>query len=941
MRKKWIVLATGVAIVIAAMFIYVRAAFTPERLRALVEPRLEAALARPVDLGEIRLTVFPLAVRVDRLQVFDPAHPDVALLQVESLELHPRLAALLGRELRIRSIRVVRPEIRLEQNAEGKWNWSAPPRVGTGQPGQPAQPTSAVALTVDRFELQSGLLRVHSEPLKLDLRVPLDAEVGLRADRALRDVTLTGWLEADSIRAGDRGALRGLPPLRLRLEPRMRIDVPDSSATIDALRLFVNEAAIEMTGTARQEAGRPRVHIETRSESIDLARLLAALPPGTARAQGLTAAGTLQIDLRIDARPPAPPVARGRIDLRDGILQMAGLPERFENLTVALELAGDSIRVQDIAARIGGAPVRLSGVVTEALQPQRTHYDLQLQAALDLAQLAKAAPLPSGTSLAGKADVDVRIRGRTANPDSVWLEGPITLRGLDARSPLLLQPVRGDATLVGAGSQVRIESARFSAGNSDLALTGTIVPALPPRRPRAVLEGRSTLLDLAALLPAQAATGHPPSASAKADTAAAAPLLPLLPPVDLRGTLRASTVVLPTATLRDARLDFEGGPAGLDVQIATAALQAQRAELRDVRGTLHVQDQAGSGQLRAARATLQRLEVTSVVSDLAITGRQVRLDSLRGQAYAGTLRGRAHVDYADPRSPRYDLDLRGQKLDTNVFLSSMVPMLRNVVTGTVDLQSALGYSGSDPKAALTSLTGSGDANALGGRIQDLPLLSALSGSLGLPSWKSFPYRDLVMHFGIDAGRLSVRDLVLHGSDADFGVSGSVGLDGSLDLGLHVQLSEAVSKRYLSGKSTAALGTLFADPNGRLAFDFKVGGSYRSPKLQPDLQKTASTTGLRTLTRDALQRLLEGLALPQIGGAGSPVPGVSTPPGRAAGDSSQPPARTVEDAGKRALEDAQRRAADEAKRKLGDKLGGLFKKSAPAETTGTRADSLPR
>jgi hypothetical protein len=193
--------------------------------------------------------------------------------------------------------------------------------------------------------------------------------------------------------------------------------------------------------------------------------------------------------------------------------------------------------------------------------------------------------------------------------------------------------------------------------------------------------------------------------------------------------------------------------------------------------------------------------------------------------------------------------------------------------------------------------------------------------------------------------MAVRDMLIHANDADIGVGGSIGLDGGLDLDLHLLLSEAATKRYLSANRTAAtVGSLFSDANGRLVFDFKVGGQYKSPKVNLDLQKTASSAGIAKLTAGLLERVLggktpfplPGLPLPtgSTGSSTSATPSTGTPP---AGTPGSTPAPSTADP-QRAAEDAARRAAEEAAAKLNDKLGGLFKRGAAPRDTSAVADS---
>jgi hypothetical protein len=311
--------------------------------------------------------------------------------------------------------------------------------------------------------------------------------------------------------------------------------------------------------------------------------------------------------------------------------------------------------------------------------------------------------------------------------------------------------------------------------------------------------------------------------------------------------------------------------------------------------------------LRGARATLNKIQATALESDIEIDGRMVRLPNLRARAYEGRLTGSATLDLADPARPRTEFDIAADKLQASAFLASLNPILGRAVTGTLDLNSGWKFSGSEPQLVRQTLTGTGQAAAVNGRIVEIPVVSELATLLKVPSLRDIPYRDLGMQFAVESGRLAMRDLAVRSTDADFGAAGSVGLDGSLDLGLQVTLSQELSRRALSNRGASALGSLFTDSSGRLVFDVRVGGTHRAPKLQLDLQKTASRGGISKLTGDLLGRLLGGRAAPP-----------------AAGDTTRATTTTTTSA-----EDLQKRALEEARKRLGGLLGGG---KAPADTT---------
>ena len=223
----------------------------------------------------------------------------------------------------------------------------------------------------------------------------------------------------------------------------------------------------------------------------------------------------------------------------------------------------------------------------------------------------------------------------------------------------------------------------------------------------------------------------------------------------------------------------------------------------------------------------------------------------------------------------------------------------------------------------------------------MPVLESVSTLLQLPSFKTLSFRNQGMAFDVQTGRMAVRDMQVRSPDADFGVGGSIGLDGSLDLGLHVVLSQALSQKYLNtNRGTATLGSLFSDSSGRLVFDFGVGGQYKSPKVKLDLQKTAANGGVARLTSSVVERILGKLPIQVPGLPAPPAEDAAPNAGTKAATGGTTPQSTAE-AERKAAEAEARKAAEEANRKLTDKLGGLFKRPAAARDTAAHRDSTPR
>ncbi len=91
--------------------------------RGKIQEKAEASLGRKVTIGQIRLSIFPLALRVEKLGVGeDPAFGAGDFATVDAVLVRVGLSALLDRKLDVQSVEAVEPSVHLIKNAKGEWN---------------------------------------------------------------------------------------------------------------------------------------------------------------------------------------------------------------------------------------------------------------------------------------------------------------------------------------------------------------------------------------------------------------------------------------------------------------------------------------------------------------------------------------------------------------------------------------------------------------------------------------------------------------------------------------------------------------------------------------------------------------------------------------------------------------------------------------------------
>src|SRR5215472_12818238 len=145
-----------VAALAVPLFINVDA-FRPE-----LEQRLSTALNRPVHIGQLQASIFKGGAAAENISIADdPAFSKGPFLQASALQVGLRLMPLIfSRRMEVTSVTVQQPDIVLLKNAVGKWNYSTLGAASTTKPAPATSGPAASALSIDKFEIVDGKVRV-------------------------------------------------------------------------------------------------------------------------------------------------------------------------------------------------------------------------------------------------------------------------------------------------------------------------------------------------------------------------------------------------------------------------------------------------------------------------------------------------------------------------------------------------------------------------------------------------------------------------------------------------------------------------------------------------------------------------------------------------------------------------------------------------------------
>lgn len=793
----------AVAAVVAATFLF---AFPAERVGEIAASRASTALGREIEVGSVRLRLWPVpAVALEGVVIGDRSGSSGAVARVD---LRPRILPLLRGEVRVRSIIVDRPILVLEIDPNGQTTQDPPASDGPGFWDDATFEIERISITDGLVEYRDlatgGVARIEG----IDQEVRIDGRV---QDGSLASLALVGRLSANRIDADLPGVLATpIRGLRVAVEHDASVDMILKDAVVDQLALTVQEVRLEGSGTVESwsDPAARQVSLRLSTGDADLTPLLASLPEalrswpaGAAAGEEWTAsAGRARLEAVVDGR-----FGDGELPEVDGNLVLDGVALARGGDPVATELGGritfsmDSASTSNLSGRVLGEPLALAFAVHDLAAPV---VSATIETRLDLGRAAAVGLLPAGWTARGATGIDLVLAGPATEPAAITVDGTVTLGGISLRSPEWPAGLDlGGGTLEFGGPELVGRDLSLDFGGTDLAVDFALANWLPfalgdtAQTTRLIFEAASRRADLDELFPADPAEptygqlffAHLANTPVNGRSAANAAEefgfgLPELPAVEIEGQYHADGVRL-------RGLEYQG----VDLQMA---------------------------------ASHGRIEIRN--ADFRLFGGDIQIAARLGAADASP--------EADARNP-FEIDFRVGGVGAQQFLERFTA-LRERIDGELRLDGGLSMVLDDHLLPdPTTLAGSGDFAAAGGRLDNWSIVRALGEQLGLTRFDSISFRDWGAHFNVVGSRIYLSETTMEAGNLSFVAAGSFDVAGNLDLAGTVHLGPDLTSRV--GGRAAALTSAVSGPDGRVPVGIRISGSTRSVSVALDLSEAGS------------------------------------------------------------------------------------------------------
>lgn len=789
MKRFLKITATVVAVVLVVAIV------TPLLLRGkigdIVKREANAMLAARLDFEKLDISLlrnFPnasLNLKGLTLVGTDRFEGDT-IVAARRITVVVNLMSLVGDEgFEVRKIILASPALHAHKLADGAVNWDVM------KPSEPADTTAAeesapssFRLSVRDFRLTDAVIRYEDDSTGMELRTaPLSLR--LSGDMSAESTQL----DLDLLAGGVDFTQGGVPLLHdaeLALDAEIDADLAEGRFTFSRNTLRLNAIEMRLDGWVQQVGDALAMDVSAGCSEVRFKDLLSLIPAFYKHEfRSLAASGELSMELwaRGQMHGAQLPAFELKTEVHNGSFQYSSLPKAVTDINIAAkvsnaggELDKTEVEISEFGLKMAGNSLSATGYATNLMSDPT--FRATLSGRVDLGAIREVYPLEKGIDLAGRIAASLKLSGRMSDVESgryerISASGSLVVEQLGLHVPQLPEVFIRRAAATISPQAMTLGEFGVKVGGSDLSATGQLTGYLGYLMRGEQLAGRlyvkSDLLDLNEIRAAVPADAEAESADAEkpAEEAAAAPAQAIVVPKNLNLSLNA--------------------------------------ELKKV--------------------LFEKMVITDIAGEMSVAGGTLSLDRLGLQLFGGkaSASGR-YSTAADPAHPTLSLAASIAKasfprtFEEIEAVRQLVPIFEKAsgdYSLSIDMRTTLDAAMSPD---LMSLTAQGEISSENVSVEGVEVFDKLADLLKNDKLRRIEARDLKIRFSIKDGRVTTEPFDLKMGDVNVNMSGTTGLDRTIDYTAKVTLPAGVG---------GVLG----------AVNVGIGGTFTSPKITLGVQET--------------------------------------------------------------------------------------------------------
>lgn len=789
MKRFLKITATVVAVVLVVAIV------TPLLLRGkigdIVKREANAMLAARLDFEKLDISLlrnFPnasLNLKGLTLVGTDRFEGDT-IVAARRITVVVNLMSLVGDEgFEVRKIILASPALHAHKLADGAVNWDVmkPSEQADTTAAEESAPSS-FRLSVRDFRLTDAVIRYEDDSTGMELRTaPLSLR--LSGDMSAESTQL----DLDLLAGGVDFTQGGVPLLHdaeLALDAEIDADLAEKRFTFSRNTLRLNAIEMRLDGWVQQVGDALAMDVSAGCSEVRFKDLLSLIPAFYKHEfRSLAASGELSMELwaRGQMHGAQLPAFELKTEVHNGSFQYSSLPKAVTDINIAAkvsnaggELDKTEVEISEFGLKMAGNSLSATGYATNLMSDPT--FRATLSGRVDLGAIREVYPLEKGIDLAGRIAASMKLSGRMSDVESgryerISASGSLVVEQLGLHVQQLPEVFIRRAAATISPQAMTLGEFGVTVGGSDLSATGQLTGYLGYLMRGEQLAGRlyvkSDLLDLNEIRATVPADAEAESADAEkpAEEVAAAPAQAIVVPKNLNLSLNA--------------------------------------ELKKV--------------------LFEKMVITDIAGEMSVAGGTLSLDRLGLQLFGGkaSASGR-YSTAADPAHPTLSLAASIAKasfprtFEEIEAVRQLAPIFEKAsgdYSLSIDMRTTLDAAMSPD---LMSLTAQGEISSENVSVEGVEVFDKLADLLKNDKLRRIEARDLKIRFSIKDGRVTTEPFDLKMGDVNVNMSGTTGLDRTIDYTAKVTLPAGVG---------GVLG----------AVNVGIGGTFTSPKITLGVQET--------------------------------------------------------------------------------------------------------
>lgn len=774
MNKGLKLLLWGLAVLVVLILVgyaAITVLLPEEKIVEMIIPKLEDALNREVTVGDVSVSIWGgLGLRLSDLRVINPERFAADnLAHLSSLDVKVKFWPLFKKRVEISRLLLDGLTINLEKTPSGE---SSLPDFGNGDEAavervEPEQAAAALPFSFDDLRVDNSTIFYADDSSGFVASLEgIKLQTRLVPEDRNTLLRSEGELHVDKVTYTGQNADYTIPSMDFSMKHALLLDTEADTLNISDLEFALGKLEGNLTGSAYELTAETSLNLQFRSDDLSMRDVLESIPPELFP-QIANLKGSGEIRAVADYKGPARLTRTADVE---GKLTMDNIELVHEDYSgkLKMKLAELNFSQTDLTfftndAELVGEPFTLKIIVDNIPDP---NISAEIDMNLDLKVAEQF--MEEGDEVSGRLIVDASAYGKLNEPQTVSMLGKMELEDVKYHSSSMTVPIDDLSAVVEfLGKDLKIENFAAKAGESDIRISGRVTGFAPymlaSEKPEKKPQFTGTLASR--YINIDELMGEEEDITEKGTEPADTAVL-ILPDIDAKG-----------------KFDFDSG----------------------VYSLVAFEDATG---------------------EFDLTDYVLQVENVSARVYDGDVTGSAVVDIENIYDPEFQIDFKSEDIKVNRFLSRFTSF-EDRLYGDIDLYGSFSGRGSEPEQIRESLSANGSYRLDEGKLVNFELIKKLAEPAGFKTFDEEQIRDFVGTYRVDSSRVYMDDLTFTTSHGDWRVAGSVGINGSLDYDIAIELSDKARNDL---GALGELGSFLQGGSKSLTLNFHLGGTYGSPSV---------------------------------------------------------------------------------------------------------------